>query len=75
MKKYTYLISFTSFLLLSALTFTCFIIPENLSQPYILGLPRTLGAGILISFIMAFIVLLSAKFLPNETDEQDQETE
>lgn len=67
MKKHAYTISFVSFVLLSVITFSPIIIPVKYFHPYIMGLPRTLGGGIIISFLLAILVLISAKFLPTNS--------
>ena len=73
MKKHAYTISFVSFVLLSIITFSPIVIPEKYFHPYILGMPRTLGAGIIISFLMAIVVLFSAKFLPTNSGSKNKD--
>lgn len=50
-------IFWTIVLVLAALSFTPLVIPYGTSEPFLLGLPRTLWAGMLIS-ILIYIVLI-----------------
>lgn len=47
------------FFLLSATAFTPVIIPEGVNTPYLLGMPRTLWAGISISIGLLIMILIA----------------
>ncbi len=47
--------------ILATLAFTPLVIPYGVAEPFVLGLPRTLWAGMLISLLI-YIVLLIAMF-------------
>ncbi len=46
-------------LILSVISFTPLVIPYGVSEPYFLGLPRTLWSGILISLSVYVILVLA----------------
>lgn len=46
-------------LILSVISFTPLVIPYGVSEPYFLGLPRTLWGGILISLSIYIILVLA----------------
>ncbi|HSG32615.1 MAG TPA: hypothetical protein VLB82_13845 [Thermodesulfobacteriota bacterium] len=46
-------------IILAILAFTPFVIPYGITEPYVLGLPRTLWAGMLISIFIYLILLLA----------------
>jgi len=73
MRKYAYTLSFLSFLILTGITFGPLVIPKNIIHPSILGMPRTLGAGLVMSMLMALLVFISAKYLPTNSGEKDSE--
>jgi len=49
----------TVVLILSIISFTPLVIPYGVAEPYFLGLPRTLWAGLLISLSIYIILLLA----------------
>ena len=48
------------FLLLSAVTFTPLVIPSGTETPYLIGMPRTLWAGISISISLLIVIMVAA---------------
>lgn len=46
-------------LILSVISFTPLVIPYGVTEPYFLGLPRTLWAGLLISLSIYVILVLA----------------
>ncbi len=46
-------------LILSVISFTPLVIPYGVAEPYFLGLPRTLWAGLLISLSIYVILVLA----------------
>lgn len=48
------------FLLLSAVTFTPLVIPSDTETPFLIGMPRTLWAGILISICLLIVIIVAA---------------
>lgn len=51
-------------IILAALAFTPLVIPYGVTEPYMLGLPRTLWSGMLISiliYVILVIVMITTK--------------
>lgn len=48
------------FLLLISLTFSPLVIPERTMTPWLLGMPRTLWMGILLSLALLLLTLVTA---------------
>lgn len=46
-------------LLLSVISFTPLVIPYGVAEPYFLGLPRTLWAGLLLSLCIYVVLVLA----------------
>lgn len=52
---------------LAAIAFTPLVIPYGVTEPYVIGLPRTLWSGLLIS-ICIYIVLVVAMITSNKEE-------
>ena len=48
-------------ILLSILSFTPLVIPVGISKPFFLGMPYTLWVGMLIAFLLVFLVFIGTK--------------
>lgn len=53
--------------ILATLAFTPLVIPYGVTEPYVLGLPRTLWAGILISILIYLMLLIAMITSKDET--------
>ena len=58
-----------SFFIIIAVTFSPVVIPEKITTPWIFGMPRTLWAGIVVSFSLLLLTLFAAYILKNEEDD------
>ena len=47
-------------ILLSIVAFTPLVIPSEVSEPFVLGMPRTLWAGLLVSLGLMIITIVGA---------------
>ncbi len=54
--------------LLSVLTFTPLVMPSNVIQPMIGGVPRTLWASILIYVVMVLLTYVGTQVYPDTDD-------
>ncbi len=66
MNKKVWLFYFSIFLVLIAVTFSPLVIPSGVATPWVLGMPRTLWAGILISVLLAVLTLFAAQSIKDE---------
>jgi len=57
------------FFALSIFTFTPAVIPAGVAEPFVLGLPRTLWMGLLVSFAYAGLALAAALLHPGRQQE------
>lgn len=60
-------------LLLIILTFTPVIIPAGVDSPYFMGMPYTLWAGILLSFLFLVVTVLGSLVHPGRDADKKQE--
>lgn len=49
-----------AFFVTALITFSPLIIPKGVSEPFILGLPRTIWAGLMVSVIFLIITAIAA---------------
>ncbi|MEX0747408.1 MAG: hypothetical protein WED81_05185 [Rhodothermales bacterium] len=54
--------------LLSALALSPLVIPVGVLEPTILGVPRTLWAGILITIGLVFTTFMAARHAPDDSE-------
>lgn len=61
-------VSCAAVLVLSVLTFTPAVIPEGVTEPALLGVPRTLWAGILLTVALVAMTYIGARVHPGHPD-------
>ena len=49
-----------SCILLNIVSFTPLVIPPQIAEPFVFGMPRTLWAGLLISFGLMIVTIIGA---------------
>jgi hypothetical protein len=59
-------------LLLSIITFTPLVIPENIYLPELFGLPYTLWMGMLLSFCFTCLILIGINVHPGATKNKEK---
>ncbi len=57
--------------LVSAIAFTPLVIPSNVTGPWLMGLPRTLWSGVLVTCALVFLAFLAARFSPTDLDDPE----
>lgn len=57
--------------LVSLLAFTPLVIPSGVTEPWLLGMPRTLWTGILITIALVFLTFLAARYSPPEAEDPE----
>ncbi len=55
----------------SALTFTPLVIPAGVPEPWVLGMPRTLWAGVLVTMALVFLTYLATRFSPSDEEKPE----
>lgn len=70
-RKKAYYACFAAAALLSALALSPLVIPTGVAEPWVLGMPRTLWAGILITGALVFLTFLAGRFAPTDLDEPE----
>ena len=55
--------------LLSILTFTPLVIPAGVYEPVVLGLPRSLWAGMLVACAMVLLIFIDSRVHPGREPE------
>ncbi len=70
MKKNIWTFCKILFIVLSILTFTSIVIPEEQTNPTLFGLPRTLWIGILVSLLFILLTIVGAVFINTSKSEK-----
>ena len=66
-------IVYAAAVLVSAAAFTPLVIPAGVAAPWVLGMPRTMWAGILVTVALVYLTYLAARYAPTEPDDPDAE--
>lgn len=61
-------VCYTSVVLVSAAAFTPLVIPSGVIEPELLGMPRTLWAGIVVTGLLVLLTYAATRVYPPETD-------
>ena len=73
MKKRLWRLCCLGVLLLAVLTFTPLVTPVGFSEPYWLGIPRTLWAGIVIYLSITVLTWIGSRvYLSDPSEEKDE---
>lgn len=70
-RRKAYYVCFAAAALLSVLALSPLVIPPGVTEPRILGMPRTLWAGILITGGLVFLAYLAGRFAPAVRDDAE----
>lgn len=61
--------AYTVATLLSIITFTPLVIPYGVYEPQLLGMPRTLWVGILLTILLVIVTYFAGRYAPDDFDE------
>jgi len=66
-------VCYTGVVLVSAAAFTPLVIPSGVMEPALLGMPRTLWAGIVVTGLLVLLTYAATHVYPPEIDPENAE--
>lgn len=73
MRRALWRVCYVSVILVSAVAFSPLVIPSGVSEPALLGMPRTLWTGIVITGLLVLLTYAATHVYPPEIDPENAE--